>query len=70
LRNLLPVGWRVKEEHPHLADLTVWAVEARYSGDWPEATREDAQRAVLRAKAVLSSIVENFRSRGVGVQGG
>ncbi len=70
LRNLLPAGWRVKQEHPQLADLTVWAVEARYPGDWPEATREDARRAVLRARAVLSSIVEDFRSRGIEVRRG
>jgi hypothetical protein len=38
LRNLLPPGWSVKQEHPDLAELTAWAVEARYPGDWPEAT--------------------------------
>ena len=38
LRNLIPVGWPLKEEHPDLADLTEWAVEARYPGDWPDAT--------------------------------
>ena len=37
LRNLLPPGWSVKPEHPDLAELTAWAVEARYPGDWPEA---------------------------------
>jgi hypothetical protein len=34
LRNLLPSGWSVKQEYPDLAELTVWAVEARYPGDW------------------------------------
>jgi HEPN domain-containing protein len=33
LRNLIPVSWPLKEEHPDLADLTEWAVEARYPGD-------------------------------------
>ena len=42
LRNLIPEGWRVHVEHPDLADLTEWAVEARYPGDWPEATQVDA----------------------------
>ncbi|MDR7489356.1 MAG: HEPN domain-containing protein [Armatimonadota bacterium] len=29
LRNLLPEGWSVKDEHPDLTELTEWAVEAR-----------------------------------------
>jgi putative DNA methylase len=28
LRNLIPAGWQVKDEHPDLAGLTEWAVEA------------------------------------------
>ena len=31
-----------KEGHPYLADLTEWAVEARYPGDWLKATEADA----------------------------
>lgn len=65
LRNLLPAGWAVKQEHPDLAPLTEWAVEARYPGDWPEATREDAQRAVGQARGVLESIAGDFGRRGV-----
>lgn len=38
LRDLLPEGWTVKQQHPDLAELTEWAVEARYPGDWPEPT--------------------------------
>lgn len=52
----------MKEEYPDLADLTVWAVEARYPGDWPEATREDA-------RGVVRSVLEDFRSRGLEVPG-
>lgn len=69
LRDLLPAGWRVKDQYPDLSQLTVWAVEARYPGDWPEATREDAGRAVLEARGVLESVVEDFRGRGVEVKG-
>ncbi|MDR7415268.1 MAG: HEPN domain-containing protein [Armatimonadota bacterium] len=65
LRDLLPAGWRVKDQYPDLSELTVWAIEARYPGDWPEATREDANRAVLEARGVLDSIIVDFRSRGV-----
>ena len=67
LRNLLPDGWAVKVEYPDLAELTVWAVEARYPGDWPEATREDAQRAVAQARGVLDSVVRDFKRRNIEV---
>ena len=43
LRHLLPEGWQVKSHPPDLAELTEWAVEARYPGDWPEATLSDAR---------------------------
>ena len=36
LRNLLPDTWSVRRKHPDLAQLTEWAVEARYPGDWQE----------------------------------
>jgi len=65
LRNLLPAGWAVKVEQPDLAELTEWAVEARYPGDWPEATVEDAARAVATARAVYSAIARDCAQRGV-----
>jgi HEPN domain-containing protein len=46
LRNLVPDDWQVKTEHADLAALTEWAVEARYPGDWPDATEADARVAV------------------------
>jgi HEPN domain-containing protein len=67
LRNLLPAGWTVTREHPDLAELTEWAVEARYPGEWPEATRDDGRRAVVQARAVLDCIIEDFGRRGVKV---
>ncbi len=57
----------MKKEFPDLAELTVWAVEARYPGDWPEATRDDAERAVAQARAALESIILDFKRRGVKV---
>lgn len=65
LRNLLPAGWAVKAEQPDLAELTEWAVEARYPGDWPEATVEDAERAVATARAVYIAIAHDCAQRGV-----
>ena len=35
LRNSLPEGWAVRTAHAELAELTQWAVETRYPGDWP-----------------------------------
>jgi HEPN domain-containing protein len=52
LRNLIPDGWQLKPDHPDLASLAEWAVEARYPGDWPEAVERDARLAVEKARAV------------------
>jgi HEPN domain-containing protein len=62
-RRMLPQGWRVRTEHPDLAELTEWAVEARYPGDWPEATVDDANRAVAQARAVVESVRADLTSR-------
>lgn len=60
LRNLIPAGWQVKEDHPDLAELTEWAVEARYPGDWPDATDADARSAVEQARGVWESVCADF----------
>ena len=36
-----------------LVDLTSWAVTARYPGDWPEASLEDARFAVATAERIV-----------------
>lgn len=56
LRDLLPDGWRVKRDYPDLADLSIWAVEARYPADMPEVLAADAYRAVHVAEGILFSI--------------
>ena len=70
LRNLVPVGWRLKEELPDLAELTEWAVEARYPGDWPEATGSDARSAVQQARAVWLSACADLARHGLDATGG
>ncbi len=55
LRNLVPDGWELKENHSDLTALTEWAVEARYPGEWPEAVEIDANIATLQARAVWTS---------------
>ncbi len=64
LRNLVPDGWQLKDNHPDLAELTEWAVEARYPGDWPEATLENARSAVEQAKGVCASVIDDFKRYG------
>ena len=65
LRNLLPDGWAVRDTHADMAELTEWAVETRYPGDWPEHTDADATRAVSQARSVHDSIVAEFERRGI-----
>ena len=64
LRNLLPDGWSVRDTYADLAELTEWAVETRYPGDWPEPNDDDAIRAVSQARALRDSIVAEFKRRG------
>ena len=63
LRNLLPDTWSVRSTHPDLAQLTEWSVEARYPGDWQEATATDAEQAVSQARGVYNSIAAEFERR-------
>jgi len=65
LRHLIPSDWQVAVEHPDLADLTEWAVEARYPGDWPEATEADARAATQHARAVWTSVTADLRREGL-----
>lgn len=68
LRELIPLGWEVKTGYEYLADLSEWAVEARYPGDWPEATQAEARDAVQQANAVVQSISNDLRLRGLEVE--
>ena len=71
VRNMLPVGWSVRDTHPNLSDLTIWAVESRYPGDWDEPTWDDAIRAERMAREVYESISAEFGARGMsGWEGG
>lgn len=64
LRNLLPDDWLARAEHPDLSSLTYWAVEARYPGDLPDASQEDAIEASSQARAVLSTLAHDLLDRG------
>ena len=67
LRNLLPDSWPVRVDHPDLTQLNQWAVEARYPGEWPQATEADAVRAESQARATHDSVVAEFQRRGINV---
>lgn len=68
LRNLLPDDWAVKQQQPDFAELTEWAVEARYPGDWPDATAEDARRSAAQARAVYECIATDLARHGIRVE--
>jgi HEPN domain-containing protein len=48
-----------------LAELTEWAVESRYPGDWQEANEHDAQLAFKQARDVLESIRVDLKNQGM-----
>lgn len=64
LRNLVPEGWRIKEERLQLYDLSRWAVQARYPGDWPDPTEADAREAVRQARAVYEAVLHDLEHHG------
>lgn len=64
LRNLLPEDWETTRKHTNLGDLTIWTVQARYPGDWPDATDEDARKALEIACGVLETVLEDLKSNG------
>ena len=61
LRNLLPASWQVKEQFSDLAEMTEWAVESRYPGNWPEAIESDAEKALEQAKQIWNVIGEDIQ---------
>jgi len=70
LRNLLPDNWQLKRQHQDLAILSEWAVEARYPGDWMDATKMDADQAVKQARAIWETAKMDFQKRGIDVESG
>ena len=60
----MPDGWQLKNTHSDLADLSEWATEARYPGDWAEPTNEEAVGAVEQARAVWTSVTAELAKHG------
>ncbi len=65
LRNMIPELWQVPKQYPDLAALTQWAVEARYPGDWAEATEGEARTATEQARGIHDAIAAQFPSFGL-----
>ena len=60
LRDLIPMGWRVKTECPDLASLTAWAIESRYPSDMPDVLTADAVQAVELAEQVYRATARDL----------
>lgn len=63
LRDLMPVGWKIKQQFPDLAELTIWAVESRYPGDMPDVTEQEARETFDLAQAVFEVVSKELEER-------
>jgi len=65
LRRRLPDGWLAKSQPSDLSRLTALIIEARYPGEWPEPTRDDAREAVALASEILRAIRRDLEANGL-----
>lgn len=65
LCDMLPEGWAVKKERRKFAKLSSWNTNARYPGEWPAPTREDAIGAESTARVIYESVAAEFECRGI-----
>lgn len=63
LRDLIPNGWKVKEQFPDLAELTVWAVESRYPSQVPDATEGEAKETLQLAEMLFKTVSAELDKR-------
>jgi HEPN domain-containing protein len=63
LRDLVPEGWRLKRQFPDLAELTIWAIEARYPGDMPDVTEAEAKNTLRLAESVFETVSAELKQR-------
>lgn len=64
LKSLLPTEWSSRLKSIDLAELSEWAVESRYPGNWAEATLDDAHSACEQARIVYDLIADAFSGMG------
>lgn len=63
LRALLPAAASAGLDDESLAELSLWATEARYPGDLPDATARNAHRAVQDARTVVAEAQRDIAPR-------
>jgi HEPN domain-containing protein len=69
LKNNLPDSWKdFGNTITDLSQLSDWAIEGRYPGDWNPPNTNDANVAYNQAKDVVQQIIINFISRGLSFQ--
>lgn len=56
----VPEGWSVRQTELDLSQLTYWATSARYPGDLPDATPDDASLSLQIADALLQLVLDDF----------
>ncbi len=64
LCELLPEGWHFGDDTTMLSGLSVWAVELRYPGDFPQASAAEAADAVHLARNAYETTLEDLKSHG------
>lgn len=63
IRELIPAGWEVKEKFPELYDLSVWAVESRYPGSYPDVVEHEAHETLHLAESVFDTARAEMEKR-------
>lgn len=63
LHQRIPETWETKAVQADLDRLTEYAVDVRYPGNWPDLTRDDAQRAVQDARRLVDAVTKDLNSR-------
>ena len=63
LHQRIPETWDAKAVRADLDRLSEYAVDARYPGNWPDLTRDDAQQAVRDALRLVDAVTEDLNAR-------
>jgi HEPN domain-containing protein len=63
IREMIPMGWRVKTAYPKLYALTIWAVETRYPAEMPDIVEADATKALQLAEEIYQFIVSEIAEK-------
>lgn len=59
----IPDDWAVKHVQANLARLSEYAVDARYPGNWPDLSPDDARAAVHDARRIVDTVQADLDAR-------